>query len=677
MKTDISEDFQAVFETLPGSHLILKPNLPTYTIVGVSDDFLKGTFTTRENLVGKGVFEAFSDNLPEAGSTIAEDFHSSLESVLKKKKMHMMKMQKYSVKVPEKNELLIRYWNFLNIPVLKNEEVEYIIHHLEDVTDKVVSAEAIRDDKAQLKYHADNLEYLSEASKLLSSSLDYQTTLRSVGELAVPKIADWCSIDILDDSGGIQQVAVAHADPKKVEWAKEHRQLNPPDLSSPTGLSKVLRTATSEYYPVITDEMLVASSKSKKELKLARSLNIKSAMTVPIVTNKKAIGAITFITTDTNRYYTKNDLKMAEELSNRASLAIENARLYQAAQDSEIKFKAFVDSNIVGVFTAIKDGTIIEANEGFLKIIGYTRDDLENGKLNRWKLTPFEYKKGDEQAMKELKKLKSATPWEKEYFKKDGSQVPVIVASTMVNEKNGLNITIVLDITERKRLEQRKDEFIGIASHELKTPLTSIKGYVQILERIITEMGNDRATVLVNKTNTYINRLNSLISDLLDVSKIQSGKIQFNKSEFNIRELLLESIEAFQPTSLKHVLICSECKDFTVYGDRNRLEQVISNLLSNAIKYSPDADKVEVSMESQNEDIIIRVTDYGIGIPKNQHNKLFQRFYRVQKNAKQFSGLGIGLYISAEIIKRHDGTIGLESKEGKGSTFYFTLPIKN
>ena len=329
----------------------------------------------------------------------------------------------------------------------------------------------------------------------------------------------------------------------------------------------------------------------------------------------------------------------------------------------------------MGVFTSGKDGMITECNEGFLKIIGYTRDDLNAKKLNRWKLTPTEYIDIDTKSMKDLYQNNSTAPWEKEYIKKDGSQVPVIVGSTLINRKTGENITIVLDITERKRLEQRKDEFIGIASHELKTPLTSIKGYTQILERIIQQMSDERLKTYLKKTNIYINRLDSLIADLLDVSRIQAGKLQFNMSEFNLKELIKDSIDAIQPTSTKHKILCTECPDVTIYGDMHRLEQVFMNLLSNALKYSPDAEQVEVEIKKTSKQITVSVKDYGVGISKKNISKLFERFYRVEKTAKQFSGLGIGLYISSEIVLRHGGKIAVDSEEGKGSKFTVTLPI--
>lgn len=232
------------------------------------------------------------------------------------------------------------------------------------------------------------------------------------------------------------------------------------------------------------------------------------------------------------------------------------------------------------------------------------------------------------------------------------------------------------DIDENKKQNERKDEFIGIASHELKTPLTSIKAYVQLLSITLGSNENEQIKTYLKRTNNYVERLNTLIADLLDVSKIQAGKLQFNMSEFKFDELLKESIENMQYTSPTHKLFTRGSTEVIVTGDRQRLEQVFINFITNAVKYSPGADKVEINVHSSGDEITVAVKDQGIGIPKEKINKIFDRFYRVESSSHKFAGLGIGLFISSEIIKRHNGKIWVESEEGKGSTFYFSLPCK-
>lgn len=228
---------------------------------------------------------------------------------------------------------------------------------------------------------------------------------------------------------------------------------------------------------------------------------------------------------------------------------------------------------------------------------------------------------------------------------------------------------------QRESIERRKDEFIGIASHELRTPLTSVKGYVQVLDRMVSDLNDERAKQYIKKTEIYIDRLHSLIADLLDVSKIQAGRLELSMSTFPLSELIQGSIDTIQPISGHHTIEVKGESGITVSGDKQRLEQVLTNLLSNAIKYSPNADQITISVTSQKNAVKIAVTDYGIGIPEQHQEKIFERFYRAEERSHQFSGLGIGLYISKEIISRHNGLLWVESTPGKGSTFFLSLPL--
>jgi two-component system CheB/CheR fusion protein len=243
-------------------------------------------------------------------------------------------------------------------------------------------------------------------------------------------------------------------------------------------------------------------------------------------------------------------------------------------------------------------------------------------------------------------------------------------------------IGTVLDITMQKLIDEatrelliKKDEFISIASHELKTPITSLKAALQIIERTVSKYEDMKPTyAFVQKAVRQVDKLIELIKDLLDVTKIQSGKLELRKSKFVLGELIAECREELQNDTSKHQLIIEGRTDFEVEADRNRLEQVIINLVSNAIKYSPDSDKVIIKVERLNNGIKIAITDFGIGIPKDKQQYLFDRFYRVNESSQKYAGLGLGLYISSEIVRRHNGNINVESEEGKGSTFWFVLP---
>jgi two-component system CheB/CheR fusion protein len=264
--------------------------------------------------------------------------------------------------------------------------------------------------------------------------------------------------------------------------------------------------------------------------------------------------------------------------------------------------------------------------------------------------------------------------------RKDGSLLDLIISANPIVDEQGKTITIIAiaaDITERKRLERQKDEFLGIASHELKTPVTSIKAYGQVLQRIFAKEGNNRAVSQLEKMDAQIDKLTLLISDLLDVTKIQSGKLMMQEEEFDINELITTIVDELQLTTTRHTLEKKLARTKMIYADRERIGQVLTNLITNAIKYSPHTDRIYISSKIEKDTVTVCVQDFGVGIPVDKKEKVFEQFFRVSGEKQQTSpGLGLGLYISSEIIKRQEGKIWVESVEGKGSTFCFCLPLK-
>ena len=230
------------------------------------------------------------------------------------------------------------------------------------------------------------------------------------------------------------------------------------------------------------------------------------------------------------------------------------------------------------------------------------------------------------------------------------------------------------DIETQKQVARKKDEFISIASHELKTPLTSIKGYIQLLELQLSE--SDKIKPLAEKTLVQVNKLNRLVSELLDVSKVENGKLKFNKTAFSFDVLLNETVEIIRETYPAYTITIKNTPSVQVYADEMRIEQVIINYITNAIKYSPDVKEVIITSEiNKDAHLEFCVQDFGIGIPLENQQEVFEKFYRAENVSLSFQGLGIGLYISAEIIRRHNGNFWVKSEPGKGSCFYFTLPL--
>lgn len=232
------------------------------------------------------------------------------------------------------------------------------------------------------------------------------------------------------------------------------------------------------------------------------------------------------------------------------------------------------------------------------------------------------------------------------------------------------------EIKFREVAEQRKDEFMSIASHELKTPLTSMKAYLQLLQRSVEEADFATKDHFLQRAILQLNKLDTLIADLLDISKIESGKLQLNKKKFDFNVMLNNAIDVIMQMH-PEVKIVKECHvQGQVYGDDARLEQVLINYFTNAIKYSPCSKEIYVNVDlSPERHLTVRVKDKGIGIPKESLQNVFKKFYRVDESAVRFQGLGMGLYICSEIISRHGGFVGVESEPNKGSVFYFSVPI--
>lgn len=254
-----------------------------------------------------------------------------------------------------------------------------------------------------------------------------------------------------------------------------------------------------------------------------------------------------------------------------------------------------------------------------------------------------------------------------------------IKTTGVYNTQNKLQyiITVFQDITEEIEEQQLKDEFISIASHELKTPITSAKLYTQLLQKHATSQRDKEGYLLLGKVDRQLIRLTKLIKDLLNVSRIRSGSLIIHRETCFIQKLVEETVEEMQYTTITHKLYLHGASQQKVYIDKERIRQVLVNLISNAIKYSPQAKKVDISIMDGEKDVSISVRDYGIGIRKENQERIFYPFFRgIHKNAQRFPGLGLGLHIASEIVKRHNGSIKVDSTLDKGSVFTLILPVK-
>lgn len=235
---------------------------------------------------------------------------------------------------------------------------------------------------------------------------------------------------------------------------------------------------------------------------------------------------------------------------------------------------------------------------------------------------------------------------------------------------------VIMDITEAKQNEQRKNDFIAMVSHELKTPLTSLKAYLQLLTVRAKKHEDTFGANALEKGNIQVTKMTAMINGFLNISRLEAGKIHLEKQLFCMNDLMQEIVEEVETTTPTHQIKLFSCEPISVEADRDKIGQVINNFLSNAVKYSPKGRNIEVACQQLNGMLQVSIKDEGMGIRPEDIDRLFERFYRVDsQHTQHISGFGIGLYLCAEIINRHQGNIWVESELEKGSTFYFTLPM--
>ncbi len=349
------------------------------------------------------------------------------------------------------------------------------------------------------------------------------------------------------------------------------------------------------------------------------------------------------------------------------------------SQEREDRFRQLADLIPHLIWITNKRGLPIFYNQRLYTFTGVDEYMVKN--LN-WKrlIHPDEY---PDYVQNWNETLQTEKPYQGEYrFYENRSKKYkwFLVKAMAVKDKKGKIINwfcTATNIDIQKLVEEKKDEFFNIASHELKTPLTTIKGYAQILARKLEVNPDKKIKLYINKTNLHINKMNNLISDMLDISRIKTGKLVLVNEEYKFDEMIQNVIDNFGEFVRTHKVIVNRKLNISLRGDKERTEQALNNLISNAIKYSPDSSKVELDVHDNKDHVLIAVKDYGIGISKENQIDLFNYLYRVESIEHKFSGLGIGLYIASEIIIKQGGHIWVDSQEGEGSVFYFTLPTNN
>jgi PAS domain S-box-containing protein len=350
----------------------------------------------------------------------------------------------------------------------------------------------------------------------------------------------------------------------------------------------------------------------------------------------------------------------------------------EALERSEARARRLFDSTLIGVFESDEE-RVLDANNAFLNLLGRTREDLRQGKIRRNHITPPEWTEREDAAIEELKAFGETAPYEKQYFTSEGSRVPVLVGRALLTRSPFHQVCFVLDMTEQKRaqaeVERVRNEFLGVISHELKTPLTVIKGSAAMALSTRSFPDRDQAMELFQVIDDQAERLRELVRNLLDLTRIEAGALSVSPQEENLREVIDEAMATFDKTGEMHRVQLHIGRGLPpILVDRRRIVQVLLNLLTNASKYSPPMAPIKLTARVDRGELLVRVEDSGMGIPPDKLPLLFQKF--TQLHAGGDHGTGLGLAISKGIVEAHGGRIWAESEgAGKGATFSFALPV--
>lgn len=600
-------------------------------------------------------------------------------------------------------------------------------------------------DISERKQKEETERFLFEAGTALSSSLDYETTLKTVARLAVPHFADWCAVDMLGADGLAHRLAVAHIDPDKVAWAEEIYLKYPPDPNLPRGLYNVIRTGEPEFYPEIPDELLVESAVDEEHLRMMREIGFRSAMLVPLKVRDRVLGVITFVNTD-SRHHTEADLQLAKDLASRAALAVDSAKLFraerltrQAAEKTSdfLKRLQSVSSSLSQILVSkeaaaavIEQGiNSLGAAAGVVVLVNETAGHLEIAAsagypaeiIEKWRHFDLNLNLPINDSIREKKPVfiesfeeyKKLYPYLTESKSYTGSRaltsVPLIIEGKTLgalgfsfsSERNfseddraflyslaqqcaqALERSRLYETEQNLRAEAEaasriKDEFLATVSHELRTPLNAIVGWSSMLAG--KQLDSQAAVKAIETIERNARSQSQIIEDLLDVSRIITGKIHLENSVVDVAPIIIAAIDSVRPTmETKGISIKTgiENADLYILGDAERLKQIFWNLLSNAAKFTPKGGNVEVRLERVESSAQITVKDSGQGIEPEFLPFVFDRFRQADgTTTRAHGGLGLGLSIVRYLVEMHGGTVQAESGgAGKGAAFILRFPI--
>ena len=557
----------------------------------------------------------------------------------------------------------------------------------------------LESERARLREAERRHRILSEISATLLDYVggDEGEPLRRIVHRVVEGLGDWCAFSLVDSDGILRRVAAYHPDPRQRDLAEKLDRIQPPRRwdAGPKETNTLVQKRPL-VFEQITDEMLRAGVQNEDAFAVLKEIGLASAVVAPLHDGTAPLGTVILASAGpAGRRYTPNDIDFVIALADRASLAVRNARLVRelaAERDRQQVARQEAErqaAELWAMFEGAPNGLLLFDQEDRLRYV--SRRMLE---MFHWvRLQDFVGKgydalfeqdvRGDGKAhvlaeeLREILSHRDEPTYDEIRIARSGrwlSRTSVPVQGPRGDYLGRLFVYV--DITAQKELDSERAHFVTMAAHELRTPLTPLSMYLQNIERRLARgLSIEREVAL--KARRQVSRLAKLVEDLLEASRLDSGSVEIRRDTVHLEQLVDDVVGDFRSASHAHeIMLLRPPHPMVVLGDRQRLEQVLVNLLQNAIKYSPQGGKVVVALAREGDEALVSVADQGIGIPVEEQARLFQRFFRARNAAtRHFGGLGIGLYVSNEIVQRHGGRFLVESETGKGAVFSFTLPL--
>jgi len=592
--------------------------------------------------------------------------------------------------------------------------------------------------------------FLVSASAALSESLDYERTLRRVAELAVPDIADWCTVSAIDERGAVKRLAVVHADPAKHDLVAEYAQKFPPTEHRTGLLVDVLERGTAALSVRVSDADLIRAAQTEDHLRVLRGLGCTSCIIVPMVARGETLGAISLMRAEPSRPYGEADVAIAEELAHRAALAVDSARLYRQARRREETMRFFAEASVllsssldfvsicerlahlvVPTFAdwcgvdLLQDGelrpiAIAHVNPAKLEVAWEMRrrypPDAASGRgpvaVLRTGRAEMVREIADEMLVHAARNPEHLG-FIRELGLRSALSVPLLAGGRAIGVLNlvwaesghlyrredlemmeelgrraGLAVENARLYDEARGAVEARDEFLSIASHELKTPLTSLRLKVDGILRAAAKpdrgpLDSAKLSARLAGVGKQLGRLTELVDALLDVSRAAAGRLELTLDEVDLAVVVREVAERFKDDlatagcALSIVLpeapeVPGQATPVVGRWDRLRLDEIVTNFLSNAIKYGA-AKPIQIRVAASETEAVVEVEDQGIGISAEDQPRLFERFARVA-SPDHYGGFGLGLWIVKILVEAMGGRVGVDSAVGVGSVFRVALP---